>query len=225
MTVAILEPVKPYLYGIDVSSWNKIYDYDKVAQSIDFAYIKATEGKTNASKTYEEKRDELTKRGVKVGAYHYGWLKKWGIKEPEKQARFFARTVGPLDADSLIPVLDMESGWYKKIADIHNWINRFLEVAEDELGCMIGIYTFRSFHKYKLKDTWDRPLWLASTGKLDKDQHPRRSNPKRSIPDWDTLLWQYSHRGRITGIKGRVDLNRMATEDLTTWMVEQIHYP
>lgn len=218
----MIKTVPEYLYGIDISSWNRVTDLDKVAANVDFCYIKATEGKTNESRTFQERREGLTERGVPVGAYHYAWLKKWGINEPVKQAKFFCKVVRSLGPEDLIPVLDVESGWYIPRKKIIAWINAWIEVVEEELGCMVGFYTFYNYWRYKLKKegVWDRPLWLASTTKITKDNKIKKEKPFKEIPGWDTLLRQFSHRGRIPGIKGNVDLNRMAVEDLNTWQVE-----
>lgn len=228
-SILLIDPNSKYLYGIDISSWNKVYDYDLVAENVDFVYLKATEGKTNRSKVYEERVYEFQKRDILVGAYHFSWLKKWGINEPELQAKWFAETIAPLGPGSLLPVMDIETGWFIKNWKLIAWMERFMEVAEDECDSMIGIYTFRNYHRYKLKaeGVFDRPLWLASTCKITKDNRPKRDGPKKEIKGWDTSLWQYSHRGKIPGIKGNVDLNRMNVEDLTTWMVEKpfVEYP
>lgn len=214
------------LYGPDLSGWNKITDIDEAVKHMDFVYLKATEGKTNVSKYFTPRRHAFTERGIPTGAYHFAWLKKHGINEPVKQAKWFCKQVGKLGQDDLIPVLDIEGGWHQPRAKIIAWVNAWLEVVEDKLGTMVGVYTFRNYWKYKLKEEgiWDRPLWLASTCKIDDANMPLRNTPKKPIPGWNTSLWQYSHRGIIPGIKGKVDLNRMSTDDLTTWSVEQTSF-
>ena len=212
-----------YLYGIDVSGWNKVVDYDLVAQNVDFAYLKASEGKTNATKLYSTHRDNLESRGVPTGPFHYAWLVKHGINEPVQQAKWFCKQVGRLGADSFLPCLDVESGWYQPKAKIIWWVNQWIDVVENELGAMVCVYTYRNYWRYKLGDegVWDRPLWLANYVAI-KDNRPKLLEPKKIIKPWDYTMWQYTHKGVIPGINGKVDMNRLHRQDLTTMMVENV---
>ena len=59
-------------HGIDVSNHQGSIDWDKVAkdENVQFVYIKATEGATYVSPTFEQNIQEARKAGMKVGCYH-----------------------------------------------------------------------------------------------------------------------------------------------------------
>ena len=64
----------PDLYhGIDVSNHQGRIDWNKVANddNVQFVYIKATEGATYVSPTFEQNIREAREAGLKVGFYHF----------------------------------------------------------------------------------------------------------------------------------------------------------
>jgi len=145
--------------------------------------------------------------GLIVGAYHYGTADD-GLDadlEAENMLRGLAEAGFLPDAD-LPPALDFE--W--KSTDVNwsgeqhaDWIGRFIERVELELGQSPMIYTGRNTWKNRVGYT-DRfahlPLWQADyDGELADMPWPFVTIHQYGVGD----------RGSVPGVAGRVDRNRV----------------
>ncbi len=193
-------PLNYAIHGIDVSHHNGRINWQKVSEirfnddkKIEFAFIKASEGRTLDDKSFEKNWINAKKEGVCRGAYHYfiPWL------DPEPQANLFIKKV-TLKTGDLAPVLDIEENSKrpdkKIIADIGTW----LILIENHYGIKPIIYTNHSFYKKFIEGHYDNyPLWIADYS----------SENIRKYPNNTPLMWQYSKSGNIKGIEEKVDLN------------------
>ena len=182
--------------GIDVSSYQKDIDWRATARDkkIKFVYVKATEGATYTSRHYTYNMENARKHGIKVGSYHF---LRTGSRIKD-QFENFKRSVKKSDQD-LIPLIDVETrqGWTAQ--QLRDSVKMFADLVEEYYGCRPMIYTSSSFFNNLLGAAFaDYPLFIARYA---------TSEPQLSCgAKW--TLWQFSEKGRISGIDHPVDLCR-----------------
>ena len=182
--------------GIDVSNYQKDINWRATAQdpSIQYVYVKATEGATHKQHRYRTNIENARRHGVKVGSYHF-----LSTTSPiRKQFENFISMAKPEEQD-LIPLLDVEThaGWSAK--QLQDSVMLFCQLLEDYYGCKPMIYTNVSYFNTLLGyDFRHYPLFIARYSK---------SEPQLNFgAKW--ILWQFSDKGIINGIDARVDLSR-----------------
>lgn len=194
--------------GIDVSTHQKTVNWTKVAASgIDFAMIKATQGRGEGVTTRYLRRftDSQFKRniegasaaGLAVGVYHY--MTAQTLAEAIEEADYFCDTIEPYrDKITLWAAADVESSMYlgKLSREALTAVTRrFMDIVAYR-GYKPMLYTNPDHLVYRFTpDTFrDDDIWLASwTAK------PLVDMPKMRI-------WQYG-AGRVDGITPKCDLN------------------
>jgi lysozyme len=192
-------PTQYSIYGIDVSKYQNRINWKEVQQmevqhiGIDFAFIKATEGKYMKDKRFKENWAEAKANGITRGAYHY-YLPDGS---PKTQAKNFIETVD-LEPGDLPPVIDIEDrgiGVHKIF--IKN-IRIFIAEIVNYCQCKPIIYSYDSFYDHYLNGQFaGYPLWLARYG------------PEK--PSKDTFdFWQFSDHAQVDGIGPKVDMNVFA---------------
>ena len=187
--------------GIDVSHHQGIIDWEIVAEksTIKFAYIKATEGSSHKDSLYTRNTAEARKSGIAVGSYHYFHP---NVDVAVQYANFMS-VVDPATQD-LVPVIDIEERGGKPSKQICDSLKKFAALIEAEWDNKPIIYTHQRFYNNSLqRSVDDHLLWIARYG-LGKVK------PSPSLEDNRSYgIWQYSDRGFIEGIKGKVDLNTL----------------
>lgn len=178
--------------GIDISAHNGIINFEKLAaDSIDFVMIKATEGATFKDRNFTDNYRRARKAGLKVGAYHF----------------FRFDTPGHMQALNLLHSIRGRKLDMPLAIDVEDWTNPADEPVEAVLGRLREMTDYLAGHGYPLMiytnkkglakyfndGQQDMPLWLCTF-----------SEPAPSVR-W--TIWQHTHRGRVKGIDGHVDLN------------------
>ncbi|MED0670658.1 glycoside hydrolase family 25 protein [Aneurinibacillus aneurinilyticus] len=180
------------IIGIDVSHWNGVVDWKKVAASgVNFVFLKASEGTTYVDKTFKTNAANALTNGIRVGAYHYA---KFGnVAEAKAEAQHFLRTVSGVKITYPL-VLDLEENKKKASkAILTDAAVAFLNAIE-KAGYFAMIYAGKSFLETQLDEKRLKPyaLWVA------------RYN---SYLGRDAGIWQYTDKGKVNGISGNVDMN------------------
>lgn len=182
--------------GIDISAHNGVIDFDKVRKAgYDFALVKATEGTDFKDTMFVSNIHNARKAGMKVGAYHFFRFDTDG----ELQALNLLHTIRNRKFDFPV-VIDIErfgnpDGHEAKM--IISRLQKLISVLESE-NVNIILYSNKDDYNRYLKRNFSRyPLWLCSF-----------TYPESDV-DW--VIWQYSHQGKVDGIKGNVDLNTIKT--------------
>lgn len=191
-------PVNYKMHGIDVSHHQFTIDWPAVKAmkvkeiSIDFAFIKATEGLGRVDENFRRNWADAKKAGIPRGAYHYFIPSKSG----KAQAENFITTVSLTKGD-LPPVLDIEQTNGASIGDIQQRTKDWLLMVEKQYSVKPIIYTNIDFYENFLQDKFeDYPLWIAHYLAEDKPRIKRR---------W--IFWQHNERGHVNGIDTTVDFN------------------
>lgn len=211
--------------GIDVSRFQGTIKWKQVGKTgVSFAFVQASRGRGNdcavvatrcgPDEYYRRNYTRARANGIRVGPYHRAFTNGATIEEARRDARreaaVFTRRVGKLRARDLRPVLDFESpfdGMSPHLLRV--WARVWLRRTENALGARPIIYTNHS----SWQATGDvrgfarrgHPLWVAHWVS-------RRNQILVPAGNWDGngwSVWQYTSQGRVRGIQGNVDLNRM----------------
>lgn len=181
--------------GIDVSNHNGTIDWKQVAQAdYQFAYIKASEGRTHRDNSFRRNVEQARQAGLLVGAYHFFRKNRGGIE----QAQNFLNAVSGIRLD--LPL----------VVDVEDWDNdnrtgekqvreRLVSMVNTLLksGHRVMIYTNgNGYDKYYRPNFPDLDLWLCSFRSPDALRHTHNHR-----------IQQYSHWGEVSGVKDDVDLN------------------
>lgn len=200
-----LYPVK----GIDVSNHNGHIDFDRArADSVEFVYIKATEGIDYSDPMFAHHLEGAKAAGLKVGAYHYFRFGSPG----HLQAYHFLNATRGSDLD-LPLAIDVED-WLNDDDVPDTEVREQLRVMVDALasnGMRVVIYTNKGgYARYIDSHFPDADLWICSLS----------STPPKA--QWS--IWQHSHQGTIDGVSTPVDINAFAgtRADFALWLDREV---
>lgn len=191
--------------GIDVSWHQGRIRWVDVKNEVGFAFCRASYGSQDGSvytdSTFERNQRRAEVYGVPRGAYHY----LHPSADPVEQAAMFAGQCQRYPPDSfekgseqhLAAVVDVEENALAD-AQVRQFCSTFLDIA----GHRPGIYT--SWYKAGVigLQPWVRNhfLWIADWRNVESPLLPTHWD------DW--AFWQYTSRGKVSGIGGRVDRDR-----------------
>lgn len=180
--------------GIDVSHYQGAIDWDELAtDGHDFAFIKATEGKELKDKAFFANWTLAGKTGMRRGAYHF--FRPEIVAEQQAHNYFATVQLAPGD---LPPVIDVEDRGKLSAKQLVSRVTRLAEMMEIRYGIKPIIYTGQNFYNRYLAGQFDDyPLWLA---RYDV-------NEPVTVCGRGYDFWQYTDRGKLPGINGRVDRN------------------
>jgi lysozyme len=210
--------------GIDVSRFQGDINWAKVGQTkVAFAYIQASRGSGNdclveptecGADGYYDINTELARaEGIKVGAYHRafasGKTRKAATKDARREVKAFVRSVDEIPSGDLVPVLDVETP-FTDLSDqrLRLWVSTWLERVERRLGARPMIYTNAS--------SWGA---TGNTLRFAKDGHrlwvanfdvKEPLVPAENWAGYGWSVWQFTSSGRVRGVDGNVDKNRLA---------------
>lgn len=195
------------LKGIDISTWNVVNDYAIVANQIDFAIVKATQGHS-VTGDYSYFTDSkfirhltgLTDKGVDCGVYHYLTAKT--VDEAKREAEYFCSIIAPYKHRiKLWAAVDVEEKKYLPLnnrALLTTIVTAFCQVVESK-GFKPMVYTNPDFLTNHMVNIPQYDLWLALW---------RDVNNVPSLTTYPNMqVWQYTSVGRVDSIVGNVDMN------------------
>lgn len=186
------------LKGIDVSEWQGTIDWRKVAKyGVQFAVIHAGYGRelSQKDKYFERNYAGARAAGIKVGAFWYSYADS--VARAEQEARTCLKVLDGKHLD--LPVFfdqEYEPGILKLSTKTRtDIVLKFLETIK-AAGRPCGLYSSTDFITTKLQANrlTAYPLWIAEYG----------SKLHYTGKVW---AWQYTDKGRVAGIKVRVDMD------------------
>lgn len=181
--------------GIDISHHQGDINFDKLKGNIDFAMVRTSYGSFYEDKKYKRNIKELERVGIPYGLYHFSYATN--IESAKKEALGFINIIKKYNPTYPV-VIDIESSSRTSnvrkdtLVDITSTICSMIEGA----GYYVMIYANKDYLTGKLNssklDRYDK--WLAEWS---------------SKPTYNKNfgMWQYSSKGSMPGIVGRVDLN------------------
>lgn len=183
--------------GIDISAHNGEIDFERVkGAGKEFVIIKATEGTDFKDSMFVDNLRKARKAGLKVGAYHFFRFDTDG----ELQAINFMHSLRnrKLDLPAVVDIERFGNPDGHEATMIITRLRTMLTYLEKE-GVEVMLYSNKDDYERYLKGNFGHyPLWLCTF-----------TEPGNDI-QWS--IWQYSHRGTVDGIKGKVDLNTIKPE-------------
>ena len=190
-------------YGIDVSHWQNMIDYNslKKSDSIDFMIIRAGQGTTIKDRQFERNYTETKKYGIPTGVYLFATAQN--VEGAKLEANYLLDLLNGKKFE--LPVFyDVEAQANIDKNTITAMCNEFCKIIKNA-GYKPGIYASKYYFLDKIipsKLPNDCAIWVASYGKnngaIPKDTY--KYNGKYNI-------WQYTSTGKIAGIIGDVDYN------------------
>ncbi len=191
----IKEDIVGGIKGIDVSSWQGVIDWQKVADAgVKFAIIRSSYY-DKADKMFEYNITEAKKAGIYVGVYHYCYALT--EEEARKEAQVFLKTVEPYEIDFPL-MFDFEDNSQVPLGK-----NKLTSIAQAFLSEIKNAGYYPMIYSYK--------NWLENNLDMDK-----LSEYETAVAEWDVSkstyggkygVWQYSCTGLVSGINGDVDLD------------------
>ena len=186
------------ILGIDVSEYQGKINFRglqlKVEEHpIQFVFIRASMGDDGVDGRFRQNWEGFGKLPVKRGAYHYYRPNE----NSARQAENFIKTT-QLKSGDLIPVLDIEKHSTIQSKDrLREGLKNWLKIVEEHYRVKPIIYTGdRFFWEVLHKQGFDRyPIWVANYNLIHEPQ----------TDGW--LIWQFSEKGKLAGIKEKIDLN------------------
>ncbi|MGI5291380.1 glycoside hydrolase family 25 protein [Nonomuraea polychroma] len=150
----------PLAFGLDVSNHEPLYDW--AASSAQFGIIKATEGTTFRDRSFARHWEELDKKQIVRGAYHYGHPSN----DPIAEAEHFLSVVNsqPAKHGDLL-VLDLETTDGRSVAEVNAWAKAWLSHVKAKTGVTPMFYSGWNFADTYGKGLAEYPLWVAHYSK------------------------------------------------------------
>lgn len=183
--------------GIDVSVWQENIDFNRVkADGIQFVIIRAGYGSALSQKDryFEQNYAQAKAAGLEVGAYWYSYAKS--ANQAREEARICKQVLAGKQFEYPI-YFDLEEQF--QLSQGRNFCDSLIRAFCDEMevgGYFAGFYTSASVAQNivsrSLRDRY--AFWCAQWAS---------SNSLASTSG----LWQYSSKGRVSGINGNVDMN------------------
>lgn len=176
--------------GVDVSAHQGQIDWEELASSeIQFAFLKATEGKSYVDPYFQQNFEQANQTELKVGAYHFFRYDSTG----QEQAEHFIKTV-PKQRGNLAPVIDIE--FYGNLAnhppdktETKKELTNMIELLEEHYGVPPILYaTMKSYHLYLQDDFSKNPIWIRNVFYFPKLKDKR---------NWS--FWQYTDKAKLEG--------------------------
>jgi GH25 family lysozyme M1 (1,4-beta-N-acetylmuramidase) len=209
--------------GIDVSRFQGTIDWTQVkGAGVRFAFVQASRGngldcdvvpdECGADAYYATNYAAARALKIRVGAYHRAFIDPAPDAllraDARAEADIFLAGVGSLRKGDLLPALDAETPFDGATpAQLQTWISTWLKRVRKRLGVRPIIYTnTTSWTAVGNTSKFARAghhLWVANWG-VSKPSVPAGNWARRG---WS--IWQFTSSGKIPGISGRVDLNRL----------------
>lgn len=187
--------------GIDVSAYQGKPDWPAVrAAGIEMAIIRAANRKGKDA-SFEHNYTGCAVAGIRRGVYRYSYAKT--VDEAVKEAMEVVQIINGRKLEMGV-WLDLE--WNEQRALGRKAITAIAKAWIQTIqaaGYACGIYCNLDWHRNVLDtDALQVPYWIArypnkDSGKINESLKPNRGE----------CAWQYSSKGRITGIAGNVDLD------------------
>lgn len=177
--------------GIDLSHHNGQINYNEL-DSIDFVFLKASEGTTLIDKTFSKHHKEFSEKKIAIGAYHFF---RFDTDGKEQAIHFLKNVEGKKLQLPLIVDVEQDNNPYIEKNIVIKRLHSFIREIKKQTGIKPIIYTNGDgYSKYIEDDFSEHQLWLSSTNSW-----------RPSLID--CTFWQFNIEGNLSAISQNVDLN------------------
>ena len=202
-------------YGIDVSSYQGVIDWNKVKSAgCKFAILKIIRKDLNTDTQFENNVRGCDNVGMRWDVYNYSYATT--VAKAKSDAE---KVISILNGRKSIVWLDVEDTCQKNLGHLLiDIINKYKTIIEAS-GNAFGVYTGLSFYNSYIKPYASEincPFWIAryynghnqmNFGVTPNSQY----KPGISHPLYG---WQYTSSGKISGVSGNVDINIRYMENI-----------
>ncbi len=192
---------------VDISKWQPIVNYKELATECDLAILRVQDGSRVKDGIYTKHAAGCTKNNIPFGVYAF--TRFISVADAKKEAKDFYKRATVDGHKPLFYVADVE---VKTMGDMRAGTNAFIAELRRLGAEKVGIYVAHHLH-----DTFN-----LDYSKADFKWIPRYALDGKSIvkPKYDCDLHQYTDRGKIAGISGGIDLNRLTGTKSLEWFTE-----
>lgn len=178
---------------VDISKYQPSVDYDKFIADTALIILRAgyrgTGGGINEDQKFELHSKELLDRGVRFGVYFFSIAKN--EEQAKEEARMFYKYAK--DKNPLFWAIDVENEGITRSA-ISAFGKELRRLGAERVGCYVANHLYQKYGYASIREEFDF-TWI-----------PRYGSTK---PAYRCDLWQYSSTETVSGISGRVDMNRI----------------
>ncbi|MEK6450060.1 MULTISPECIES: glycoside hydrolase family 25 protein [unclassified Myroides] len=196
-TAEVLARHDSKMIGFDVSHYQGVIDWGRVdsvasKSALEFVFVRATMGVDGVDRAYKLNWKGAGANHFIRGAYHYYRPDENSVE----QANNFIKTVKLAPGD-LPPVLDIEDLPKKQsVESLRLGLKRWIELVEEHYKVKPILYSGEHYYTNHLKQWFpDHILWIANYNFFVEEIKP----------EWH--FWQFTEKGIVNGIEGKVDLN------------------
>ena len=199
-------PPEKYQWGMDVSKYQGVIDYDKIkAAGISFVVIRSTTKSGSVDQYFERNYQECVKHRIDYSCY------KLSYALTQDQARAEANLVINLIRNRKMMIwLDLEDKSQLVLGKVGIESIALAFITEcNKAGYQCGIYCNIDWYQNQISDYLKENFlfWIARTEKNDTGSF----NESRKPQGKNIFGWQYTHKGSLPGIDGEVDLDVLLT--------------
>ena len=186
----------------DVSHHQGVIDWNKASKELDLVIIRTKYGSNTTDRQYKNNVAGAQKYKVPYGLYHYAQFVS--VKDAIQEAKDFLKTA---THEAKFLVLDVEEQTCNTVSELVQATQVFINICKAE-DYRVGLYTGHHFYDpYRMDQVEADFLWI-----------PRYSSKK---PIYKCDLWQYTDSGKVSGIKGNVDLNVLNGDKSLEWFIDE----
>lgn len=193
------------LYGVDFSHWQGDVNLNEVMNTVDFLYMKASEGGPGPTGGFTDKKYPQWSSYERLQYYPWG---AYHFARPQYSATLQADYFAALAKHTTLPpALDLEVSGGLGLKDLAVWVLQFYNRLVERLERKPVLYT----NLYLARVLWPdlAPffyLWISNPG-VGGSPNPRKTPVlPDGVTDW--TFYQYSWSGKVPGIPAKVDENR-----------------
>lgn len=203
---------------IDVSEWQGVIDWNSVIKDdVTLSIIRVQDGSSHQDLKYMENLQKCINAGGKYAVYAY--FRGTSTSDAQQEARDFFERTQRVVANKQQPVfyaIDVESvemggNMSQMRAGIEAFMSQLntLGVPDHKIVLYIANHLYDSFN---LNTARAGAIWIPSYGQNDG------SIVNSTKPTHPYDLWQYTSKGRVSGITGNVDMNTEPSEKFKTYL-------
>lgn len=186
----------------DISKWQGNVDWSAASKELELAILRASCGQDTIDAKYLRNVEGCVQYNVPFGAYHY--VKAGTAEEAKKEAQFFVLCANKAAKRPSFFIADIEYEAQTK-ETTEAVCTAFLSELRKQ-GCeKIGLYINTRYKWAGAAIDMCDIMWIPHWGKNDGNVPADESKPK-----YPHDIWQYTSKGRVSGISGNVDMNQLS---------------
>lgn len=214
------EQPKPLHIGkiIDVSEWQGVIDWNAVvSDDVTLSIIRIQDGSSHQDLKYMENLQKCISAGGKYAVYAY--FRGTSTADAQQEAKDFYERTQRVVAGKQQPVfyaIDVESTEMGgNVSQMRAGIEAFMSqlnalgVPDNRIVLYIANHLYDSFN---LNTARAGAIWIPSYGQNDG------SIVNSTKPTHPYDLWQYTSKGRVSGITGNVDMNTEPSDKFKAYL-------